>query len=406
MSTELIATTPEYHAKKSPSGSDGWMKCNGWRSDSTGSSFADWGTDCHAFSADALLTGKTAKSYLGQKGDKGNICDADMVECIDDYTKLVLKYAKGGELYVEVSVPIDHLTGEQGATGTSDGVIINNYEMVSAGQEEHGREIIVIDLKTGMGVPVSAERNSQLMMYALGAIEMFSLTHGEFDRARLVISQPRINNDSEWTISIDELLAFGETIKIVPTGLVPGEKTCRWCAAKATCPAIQQQVMDAFDVVPSENVDPQRLGELMGMVPQIENWCKAIRAETDLRILNGQPVPGYKLVQGKRGNRAWTDVEAVVEILKKSRFKNEQIYDQKLLSPTKIEKLFEDKPKKWVVLSQLISQSDGKPSVAPDSDKRPQLIKVDAAGDFDEIEVKDATDVLVIATAVADPPLV
>lgn len=385
MNELIIHTTPEYHAKKSPSGSDGWMNCSGWRSDPTGSSFADWGTDAHAFSADALLTGKTAKSYLGQKGDKGNICGADMVECIDDYTKLVLEYATGGEMYVEVSVPIDHLTGEVGATGTSDAVVINYFVEVDNVNQTSiaGTEIIVIDLKTGMGVPVNAERNSQLMMYALGAIEMFSLTHGEFDRARLVISQPRINNDSEWIVSIDELKAFGETIKIIPTGLFPGEKTCRWCSAKSTCPAIQEQVMDAFEVIPSENVDPKRLGYLMSLVPQVENWCKAIRAETDLRILNGQSVPGYKLVQGKRGNRAWTDQSAVIELLKKSRFKNEEIYDQKLLSPTKIEKLFEDKPKKWDELNNYISQSDGKPSVAPDSDKRPQLIKLDVTGDFD-----------------------
>lgn len=390
MSINIVSTTPEYHAKKSPSGAEGWMNCAGWRSDSVGSSFADWGTDAHHFGAAALIESKPVENYFGQIGPKGNVCDSAMIDCVRDYTNLVRKYAGSyGDLYVEVSVPIDHLTGEKDATGTSDGVIINTYTEIdgTTGDTTSGQEIIVIDLKTGMGVPVSAENNSQLMMYALGAIEMFSLTHGEFDRARLVISQPRINNDSEWIVSIDDLKAFGETIKNVPTSLNPNEKTCRWCAAKSTCPAIQKQVMDAFDVMPSADVDADRLGSLMVLVPQIENWCKAIRAEVDLRILTGNTVPGYKLVQGKRGNRAWTDEAEVIEKLKGFRFKNEQIYDQKLLSPTKIEKLFDETPKKWAVLSHFISQSDGKPSVALESDKRPVLVKAEVTGDFDEVVI-------------------
>ena len=403
MSTDIVLTTPEYHAKKSPSGSDGWMKCSGWYSDSVGSSFADWGTDAHHFSAAALIEIHSGDYYRGQVGPKGNVCDDTMIECVDDYIGLVRKYAEGGELHVEVAVPIEHLTGEAGATGTSDGVIINRYNHIEDGVIRVGQEIIVIDLKTGMGVPVSAERNSQLMMYALGAIELFSLIYGDFDRVRLVISQPRINNDSEWIVSIDELMAFGETIKIVPVGLNPSEKACRWCAAKSKCPAIQQQVMDAFEVVPSPDVEAVRLGQLMDQVPQIENWCKAIRGEVELRILNGEAVPGRKLVQGKRGNRAWTDEASVIEKLKSYRFKNEQIYDQKLLSPTKIEKLFDETPKKWAVLSHLISQSEGKPSVALESDKRPKLIKVDVMGDFDEVEVSDAADDFFAITEMAEP---
>lgn len=369
MSTELTSTTPTYHAKRSPSGIDGWMNCASWKSNPEGSSYADWGTDAHHFAADALLSGNDAEFYAGMVGLKGYVCDDDMVECNQKYIDYVRSLP--GRLYVEQPVPIDHITGETDATGTSDAIVIN------------GSEIIVCDLKTGMGVEVDAENNGQLQMYALGAYEQFGLAY-DFKTVRVVIIQPRINHISEWSLSVDELLAFGERVRnATPPEYGPGEKQCRWCMNKPTCPAIQTEVISAFEVVPSANVEALRLGELMDKVPLIESWCKAIRAEIDARLLSGKEVPGYKVVQGKRGNRAWSSDSEVISIFKSMRLKEAEMYDFKLISPTKAERLLADQPKRWARVSSLITQSEGSPSVAPISDKRPALRLGAAADDFE-----------------------
>lgn len=376
MDTKVVIG-PKGHAKKSPSGASGWMNCSGWRSDPTGSVYADWGTDAHEFAALCLVTGNDAEHYRGQFGEKGNPLDDDMIDCVQTYIDFVR--AIPGELHVEQSVPIDHLTGEEGATGTSDAIILDR------------RVITVVDLKGGMGVRVDAEGNEQMMMYALGALEKFGLVR-DFDEARMIIVQPRIDHISEHTITVDDLVTFGLKVtnaaKRDPNSpLNPGTDTCRWCAAKATCPALEEQVMDAFEdetvVQDVAQLDKARLGALMGKVDMIESWCKAIRAQTETTLVQGNEVPGYKLVQGKRGNRKWVSEEQALAAFKSMRIKHDLMYDLKLISPTKAEKVLAESPKRWARLESLITQSEGALSVAPVSDKRPAIRLDNVTDDFE-----------------------
>jgi hypothetical protein len=313
-----------------------------------------------------------------------------MADYVKDYMKLVREYAEGGELLVEKRVGIGHLTGEEGAGGTSDAIIIK------------GTEIIIVDLKYGMGVRVDANDNPQLMMYALGALYEYEVL-GDFDTVTMVIHQPRLNHVSEYSIPVSELLTFADDVVYAadkirwenPT-FNPGEKQCRFCKAKATCPALRADVAEvvggAADLsdfadlvgqdITSETSD-NYLPVAMSKVEMVEQWCKAIRAETERRLLAGQPVTGYKLVQGRAGNRDWRDAKAVEDMMKKTfRMRDDQVYDFKLISPTKAEKVFKENPKRWANLQEQIARSEGKPSVAPATDRRPAMDVKPVLDDF------------------------
>jgi hypothetical protein len=116
-----------------------------------------------------------------------------------------------------------------------------------------------------------------------------------------------------------------------------------------------------------------QLGAKMAAVELVEQWCKAIRARVESQLLGGREVAGFKLVQGKRGSRAWTDANEAEAVMKSMRLKREEMYDMKLISPTSAEKILKANPKRWNRIAPFITQADGKPSVAPVSDKRPAL---------------------------------
>ena len=124
------------------------------------------------------------------------------------------------------------------------------------------------------------------------------------------------------------------------------------------------------------------LAVAMSKIGLIEDWCKAIRGEVERRLLSGKPVPGYKLVEGKQGNRKWTDDGEAEAALKSMRLKLDEMYDRKVISPTSAEKLLKKQsPKRWGTLQKHISRAPGKPSVAPSTDPRPELASTIATAD-------------------------
>lgn len=409
----LIESEDYEHAKLSPSGAKKWMACPGSHALESTEEFVE-----RCFSMEVT---------------------DDMAEYtqvyIDAVRQRVEEYKLAGAveviLLVEQRLPIAHITGEEGATGTGDAVIIAVWADGTA-------LVDVGDLKTGMGVVVSAFENPQLQIYGLGAIEQYGLLY-EITKARLTIYQPRISREpSDWEISAEELLAFGEHAKdraatarvakefmanwIDGPGyeyLTPGDH-CRtsFCKVRATCPKlaafVEEGVGADFEVIAHEAEKGTRLGTSgddstpsddlatkMQAVDLIEDWCRAVRAEVERRLLAGQPVPGYKLVQGKRGARAWSDKDEAEKLMKSMRLKREEMYEFSLISPTAAEKIAPKynkdgvllpnqpdtiiKPKQWVKLKEYITQSDGKPSVAPESDKRPALVITPTEDDFDVV---------------------
>jgi hypothetical protein len=137
------------------------------------------------------------------------------------------------------------------------------------------------------------------------------------------------------------------------------------------------------------SLDNEHLGMCMEAVDRIESWCKATRAETERRLLAAEDVPGFKLVQGKQGNRAWTDEGEAAKALKSYRLKNDVMYDWSLISPTTAEKLATAGTigeKQWNKLQNLICRASGKPSVAPVTDARPALTITKVVDDFDDLD--------------------
>jgi hypothetical protein len=387
------------HAKLSPSGAHRWMACPG----SVGleaafpdqsSSYAAEGTLAHTL-ASAYLdgTGQHPFKRVGEQHDVDGFTftvTQSMADHVDDYCRLVIDYGERGLLLVEQRVPIGHLTGEKDATGTSDAIVVDTANRV----------LFVIDLKYGMGVRVDAGDNPQLMLYALGALEQCDQL-GEFEQVCMVIHQPRLNHVSEHWLEVAELREFAEDVRLaaieigdheVPR-LEPGEKQCRFCKAKAVCPALRAEVtevvsgsatLDEF-LTPDTTTGDNYLSVAMSKVELVEHWCKAVRAEVERRLLAGQSVDGYKLVEGKRGNRKWNSETEVEALFKSFRLRQDEMYDYSLISPTKAEKLLKDTPKRWEKAEALISRAEGKPSVAPATDKRPALAVQSVADDFRDL---------------------
>lgn len=402
------------HAFLSPSGAPAWLRCEAkvhmevGLPDKSGKDAAE-GTAAHALRAMCLTEGTDARGYLGRIIEGFEVTDemADAVQRSVDVIRSILANHDGAELHVEVPLDISHITGEPGAQGTSDTVILLHS----------ARTLIVDDYKHGRGVPVDAEDNEQLVIYAGAALQEFDLV-GDWQHITMRISQPRINNDSEWTITRDELLArlevIGTTARRIWNGTadtlpaVPGEKQCRFCKVKATCPALAAKVqaevgsdfesLTSFDPALTEaamkkhdSKTADQLGAALAAVDLIETWCKAVRAESERRLLAGQDVPGFKLVEGRRGARKWADEQAAEEALKAMRIKHDQMYDYSVISPTSAEKLAKSEvigPRQWPKLQALITQAEGKPSVVPVSDRRPALVVTPLADEFDDVTVE------------------
>jgi hypothetical protein len=406
------------HALLSPSAAEKWMGCPGSLlmekgEVDKGSAHADEGTAAHFLASECLAHQAYPAAHLKKRIEimpegarwQGDLIqgpwfevDADMANHVDAYVQAVRKYAEGGALFIEQRLPITTWTGEPDAAGTSDAVVLTA-----------DGELIVVDLKYGMGELVSPERNKQLMLYALAAHEEFSLV-GDIKSVRLVIHQPRVHHaPQEWPVSVPELQAFGDEVRVAAKAalacyneghevLAPSDAACRWCKAKDKCPAQIKHLTAAigadFDDLtkPDAQLPPvgtgPTLAQKMAACDLIEKWIKAVRGKVEAELFAGNEVPGYKLVMGKKGARSWLDANDAEATLKSMRLKVEEMYDMKVISPTSAEKIFGDKGtapsvKRWNKLQALITQADGKPSVAPESDKRAAYV-VDAVGAFED----------------------
>jgi hypothetical protein len=393
--------------------------------------YSDEGTAAHHLAAWCLNSTRDAAEFIGrqiavcegkaywnpdQPGIPSNVFDVDdtMAGHVQAYLDKVREYYNrpGVMSAVELRMPIGHITGEEEAYGTSDVVIASPFD----------KELIVVDLKYGMR-EVNGERNKQLMIYALAALEYYKYAV-DFETVRTVIAQPRIGHYPEWSCTVEELLEFGkevtkasnhavavflETVENVIQHLNPGPHCQKnYCKARATCPALAKFVTDSIGMdfedltgygsaVIQADPEPGLLSKQMSAIPMIEDWCKAVRAKVEAKLFAGEPVPGYKLVQGKKGNRKWANEKEAEMVMKGFKLKVEEMYDLKLISPTSAEKLFKAGnigPRQWPKLSAYVTQSDGAPSVAPESDKRPALVITPPADDFQDETVEDYADIL------------
>lgn len=407
--SEIVA---KKHAVLGPSSADRWMTCPGSVAltkdiPNRGSKYAAWGTVAHEVADLALQSGNNAEQYVGQPFSSDGfdfIFDMEMADCVNDYISYVHQFLdpENDTIYSEETVPLTWLTGEEDAEGTSDII----------GVTANGKRMVVADLKSGRGVQVDAIDNKQMRIYGLGALKKYEAIYDSVEEVQMVIIQPRLGHVDTEILTVAELRAFGEEVTIaagiaqLPNApLVPSEKGCRWCDAKATCPALRGEVMQAVTGTPAgtfadrtetmaETVDtnmvtPSELTELSDAckaVPLVQAWCDAVIERRKALMLDGQNVPGFKLVQGNAGARFWKDPDAAEEALRK-RLKVTEAYNQKLISPTQAEAVFKKRPKVWSQIAPLIDQKEGGPVVAPESSKKPEYRIASESGTFSDLTV-------------------
>lgn len=304
------------------------------------------------------------------------------------YTDLYLDYIKTVALSdrvrgtAEIEKRVDFGKWVPGGFGTADCLLLK------------GKQLHVIDFKYGKGVPVSAENNPQMMLYALGARDLYSLLY-HFDEFHLHIIQPRIDNVSEWVCTEEELLKFGAYVQeraalaIEGKGeFCPGESQCRFCRARHQCRArAEENVRLAFSpdmgklppLISSEDA-----GRYLSLGEDVKKWLEDLKEWALGECLAGREVPGWKAVEG-RGSRDWTDMDAAFEKLTKSGITEEaMLYERKPLTLAQVEKLVGKKDFQEAV-GGFVVKNPGKPALVKESDKREAITnRVTAAEAFKE----------------------
>ena len=418
----------DYHALLSPSSAHTWIECEqsvalGLNEPDDGNEFAREGQDAHTLAADCLVNGNNAIDYIDRILPNRYKVDGEMAENVQLYvdhvrSRVAFYEASGYEVQLEVEqrVPVGHITGEEGAEGTSDAIII-----ATRGSEP--AIIETIDLKYGRGVQVEATENPQAKLYSLGAIEKFGLV-AEFGEVRIAIHQPRISEvPSEWGTTADALkqwalevampaalraLHWVELVRMAEiTGLErpgfelakfnPGVKQCQFCRGRGICPGLEAytqrmvgaQFGDMSAVVLRPKVEAMTIDDLARIFPALDVldlFRKAVFAKIEALNFAGETVPGTKVVKGRRGNRKWCDEQEAESLLKGMRLKHDEVYDYRLASPTKVEKVLREFPRKWKKAAALITQSDGNNTVVPESDPRPAVIIEKVADQFEQVD--------------------
>ena len=378
------------HAILSPSAAHRWMNCTAaplLEKDvqDVSSTFAEEGTLAHAYCA------KKLKEFLGLevKEENQEIADlydqyhsGEMDEYTDTYKTIVLekfnaarKKTKDAQLLVEVKLDFSHYIPE--AFGTSDAVIIADGVME------------VIDFKYGKGVKVSAVENPQMMIYALGAWDLFNFEYN-ISKVRMTIVQPRIDNLSEFEISASDLINWAvdelqpKAKEAYAGGTQKAGAWCQFCKVKASCKALATTCINAQQA----HTDPRLISKedmertILPLLSTFKTWLTGVEEYSLQQALDGVQYQGFKIVAG-RSIRKITDPSAVMELLGKEGFAKESyLKPTELRSITDLEKLI-GKKRFGTLCADYINKPQGKPTLVPESDKRPAFNQ--AAEDFKDI---------------------
>jgi len=363
------------HARLSASGAYRWMRCPGSAPSDGGSRYAEEGIRAHEL-AENILLGRVHDSVL-KKFD-----DQDMVKhCLS--LKDFIDDIEADEVMVEQKV--DFSEWVPGGFGTSDVIAIK------------GSTLYIVDLKYGKGIQVFAEGNEQMRLYALGAINDLGVFY-DFEDVKMVIFQPRLDHISESCMDVEDLLEWAEEV-VRPCAeaageegakKVPGDKQCQFCGSKATCKALAEyalsQAVEGFDTVDNlgteDDIHPRdidgltsiQVSRILPRLPLLEAWAKAVKEYAKKEALAGHEIPGYEIVQGRPGNRSWSDEDTVKGILME-KYTAEQLFGTKLISPTQFEKMV---PKaEYAELSEYVHRPEGGPQLAPIGSGRPSFNPAD-----------------------------
>lgn len=375
---ELNDHSSRAHAKLSASSSHRWLNCPysatvAAKYPPQDTLFTREGTTAHEV-AEAVASGKW------RDPTPATVCaDADMLRHAEEYRDYIESLKSEGTL-VMLETRLDFSEWVPDGFGTADCILL------------HGDTMDVIDYKYGQGVAVSAIENPQMMLYGLGAVAEYGFAY-DITNVRLHIFQPRINNISVYETTMEALLAWGEVIvkpaaKKAASGLVEmhaGEH-CRFCPHGGRCPELATFCMDAVEPAMHNTPDSLQPGEVANFIalePIITMWLKKVKDRALTDLLDGKTIPGYKVVEGKLGNRKWKDEIEVVKALEAAGIAQDAYTVLKLLSPAEMDKSL-GKKRAADLLADLIDRAPGSPTVVPENDKRPAYDrKAETMKDFD-----------------------
>lgn len=380
---------PGTHALLSPSAAHRWLHCTAAPRLEQGAAdnetdYAAEGTLAHAYCARHL------KTYLGQDvADEnqeieqyGQYHTGEMDEYTETYKTIVLeKYnaaratTKDALLLVETRLDFSSYVPE--AFGTADAIIIADGTME------------IIDFKYGKGVRVSAKENPQMKIYAVGAYERFNFEYA-IDNVRMTIVQPRIDNLSEYELTAVELIDWAENTlapKAAEAFSGKGEQMpgpwCQFCKVKAQCRNLASQAIDTQAKCDPKLLSPAEIAEMvLPKIETIKSWLKGIEDYTLQQALAGTNYPGFKIVEG-RSVRKISDPVAVQNLLTANGYDEaDYLKPAELRTITDLEKLI-GKKKFGTLCADYITKPQGKPTLVPESDKRPAFNA--AADDFKDM---------------------
>lgn len=409
------------HAILPPSGAHRWKRCSGSvaatiDAGDNSSEYAREGSAAHVLGQRTLEyaeEGRKAEFWIGEtisieyeedgeKKSQSFVVDQEMADHVQMYVDQVIR--EPGELFVEEKFDLSEVYGVENQFGTGDAVVLD-YE---------NERLYVGDLKYGQGVMVYAEGNDQGYSYAAGALRQYEMV-ADWKTITIAIHQPRLNHYDEFTITREALEVWiletqndadaaytliGAPVAEIEAAMTPGEKQCQWCSHKAICRPLASwvnvQVFEDFTVIDKIPEQPREaaglsselLGTLVSRSDLIESVTREWRAEGKRRLEAGMAIPGWKLVTGKRGNRKFESEDEAEKLMKAARLKSDEMYSKKLITPTVAEKLLaKSKPKVWTKLNAIVTQADGAPAMAIESDKRVALViaKEDQFADVTDI---------------------
>ncbi len=380
------------HALLSPSAAHRWLDCTAAprleadASDET-TDYAVEGTLAHAHCARKL------KEFLGSPVDRelqeiaalSEYQTGEMDEYTDTYKTIVLEkfnaacaQTRDAQLLVETRLDLGEWVPQ--AFGTADAIIIADGTME------------VIDFKYGKGVKVSAYRNPQMMIYALGAYDKFCFEY-RINKIRMTIVQPRIDNLSEFLISTPDLIDWQEK-ELTPRAKqaydgdgpqVPGTQ-CQFCKVKSYCRALTNLCTDLWRTVADPKLlKPDELAtKVLPLLPVIKTWLAGLEEYALQQALSGVKLPGWKIVEG-RSNRRITDADGAVDALRKAGFPEEDIYKPKELRTITDLESMTGKKQFAAICGKFVDKPKGKPTLVPESDKRKAIDPV--ADDFKDVQL-------------------
>ena len=372
------------HAILSASSSHRWLHCLPsarleLEFENTNGEAAKEGTAAHALSEHKLKKALRIRS----KRPTSEYDSDEMEECTDAYVDFIMEQVELArksctDPIVLIEQRLDFSCYVPDGFGTGDCVIISDDRL-------H-----IVDFKYGMGVLVDAEDNPQMKLYALGALEIYDSLY-DIKEISMTIFQPRRENVSTWTVPVEELKAWAEEeLKPKAAKAYQGEGEympgpwCTFCRASTRCRARADENLKLAQMefkMPPLLTDSE-IEKVLTILPDLTKWANEITAyATDAAVNHGKEWHGFKVVEG-RSVQKYKDENAVAEKAVISGYKD--IYRKSLIPMTEMQKLM-GKTKFEEILGNLIYKPPGKPTLVPNSDKRPAMNVADAKNEFNEI---------------------